>query len=161
MVGLVYKGLVMRNWIASVTVLCSVALFGAQAALSQQFVDPTGLVVETETGEFLVEGVERVELERAHELFVDSATFIDVRNVWRYDIAHIRGAIGMELNSEFSKEALVEHVAKDQPVVFYCNHSACPRSAIAAAMALTWGYTEVYHFADGWSVWSSYGYETE
>ena len=130
-------------------------------AQSQEFVDPTGLVVETEAGAFVVEGVERIEVERAHDLFLQGAVFVDLRNVWRYDISHIQGAIGLELNSQFSKEALAQHVAKDQSVVFYCNHSACPRSAIASALALTWGYTDVYHFADGWSAWSGNGLEQD
>ena len=148
-----------------------IAMLGAAAAVltllsagqsqSEQFVDPTGLVAETEIGEFEVDGVERIEVDRAHELFLEGAVFVDLRNVWRYDISHIRGAIGLELNSQFSEAALAEYVAKDQAVVFYCNHSACPRSAIASALALTWGYTNVHHFADGWSAWSGNGLEQD
>jgi rhodanese-related sulfurtransferase len=151
----------MQKWIAYLTIFAALAIVGAPKTWSQEFVDPTGLVTETSSGEFLVEGVERIELERAHELYLAGAVFVDLRNVWRYDIAHIRGAVGLELKSQFSEESLAEHVAKDQAVVFYCNHSACPRSAIASAMALTWGYTDVYHFADGWSAWSGNNYDQD
>lgn len=129
----------------------------AEPCQSQEFVDPTGLVVETEQGEFQVQGVERIDVERAYELFLQEAVFVDLRNVWRYEISHIQGAIGLELKSQFSEEELAKHVLKDQLVVFYCNHSACPRSAIASAMALTWGYSQVFYFADGWSAWSGKG----
>jgi rhodanese-related sulfurtransferase len=151
----------MRRWSVFATTCAVLAFLGAEQAQSQQFVDTTGLVVETEIGDFVVEGVERIEVDRAHELFLQDAVFVDLRNVWRYDISHIPGAIGLELKTQFSEEALAEHVAKDQAVVFYCNHSACPRSAIASAHALTWGYTDVYHFADGWSAWKGQGLEQE
>ncbi|WP_428647263.1 rhodanese-like domain-containing protein [Roseibium sp.] len=151
----------MRRWLACVAVFTALSLFGTANTLSQEFVDPTGLVKETSSGDFVVDGVERIDLERAHELYQAGAVFVDLRNIWRYDLAHIRGAVGLELNSQFNEESLAKHASKDQAVVFYCNHSACPRSAIASALALTWGYTDIYHFPDGWSAWSSSDYDKD
>ncbi|WP_164658698.1 rhodanese-like domain-containing protein [Tropicibacter sp. Alg240-R139] len=135
--------------------------FGAGESISQENIDRTDLVTKTDAGEFVVEGAERIDLDRALELYSEGAVFVDLRNVWRYDIAHIRGAVGLELNTQFSESSLAQHAAKEQPVVFYCNHSACPRSAIASAMALEWGYTNVYHFADGWSAWSGNNHDQD
>ena len=134
---------------------------GAGQSISQENIDRTDLITETASGEFVVEGADRIDLERALEFYQQGALFVDLRNVWRYDIAHIRGAVGLELNTQFSEESLAKHAKKDQTIVFYCNHSACPRSAIASAMALDWGYTDVHHFADGWSAWSGNNHDQD
>ena len=151
----------MQKLFARMAVVITLTGFGAVQAISRENIDRTDLITETASGEFVVEGAERIELERALELYLQGAVFVDLRSVWRYDIAHIRGAVGLELNTQFSEESLAKHAVKDQPVVFYCNHSACPRSAIASAMALDWGYTDVHHFADGWSAWSGNNYDQD
>lgn len=134
---------------------------GAGQSFSQENIDRTDLITETASGEFVVDGAERIGLDQALDLYSQGAVFVDLRSVWRYDIAHIRGAVGLELNTQFSEESLAENAAKDQTLVFYCNHSACPRSAIVSAMALEWGYTDVHHFADGWSAWSGNNHDQD
>jgi adenylate cyclase len=151
----------MQKFLLMMAAVITLTGIGAGQSISQENIDRTDLITETASGEFVVEGAERIDLEQALELYSQGAIFVDLRSVWRYNIAHIRQAVGLELNTQFSEESLATHAAKDQPMVFYCNHSACPRSAIASAMALEWGYTDVHHFADGWSAWSGNNHDQD
>ena len=85
--------------------------------------------------------------------------FIDVKRHIQYTVAHIPGAINLELNSEFTEEALAQHVSKAQAVVFNCSDPKCYRSAHASAKARSWGYSKAMYFSGGWSVWLKNGYE--
>ena len=156
----------MQKFITAAVMAFLVLIIGTTPGVTQDEVDHTSLITEIrpfETGssEFVVDGAVRIDVERAHELYESGAVFVDVRSTWRYDLAHIRGAVGLELHSQFTKENLAKYVEKNQLVVFYCNHSACDRSAHASAKALMWGYTDVYHFSNGWSAWSGNNYEQD
>ena len=151
----------MQKLLTAASLTCAIILGNTLPVFAQTNTDYEALITVTETPEYMVEGAKRIDHLEAHELYQKGAVFIDLRSTWRYDQAHIRGAVGLELNSQFSKERLSELAGKNQKIVFYCNHSACDRSAIASAKALTWGYTDVYHFADGWSAWSGYNYDQD
>ena len=126
----------MQKFLRMMVAVVILTSIDANQSSAQQNIDRVDLITETDSGEFIVDGAERIDLEQALELYSQGALFVDLRNAWRYDIAHIRGTIGLELNTQYSEESLAKHTAKEQPIVFYCNHSACPRSAIASAMAL-------------------------
>ena len=151
----------MQKFLTILAAASALAIFGATQTTSQENADHKLLIMETSSGEFLVYRAERVDHERALELYLQGVVFVDVRNEWKFNIAHVRGAIGLELDSQFSEESLAKHVAKDQPVVFYCDRASCARSANASAMALTWGYTNVHYFADGWYAWSGNNYDQD
>lgn len=116
------------------------------------------LWTKTSTGEFEIPGVEKVDSAQAHQLLQDGAIFVDVRREIQYKLAHVPGAINLDVNSMLSEQSLGEHVAKDQKVVFYCSDKTCYRSARASAMALSWGYTDVVYYAEGWVYWTARGY---
>ncbi|WP_294229572.1 rhodanese-like domain-containing protein [uncultured Shimia sp.] len=151
----------MQKFLLMIAAVLAVTGIGANQSIAQENSDRTDLITETASGEFVVEGAERIALERALELYSQGAVFVDLRSEWRYDLAHIRGAVGLKLDTQFSEESLAKHAKKDQAIVFYCNHSACPHSAIASAMALDWGYTNVHDFADGWSAWSGNNHDQD
>lgn len=153
----------MQKLLAAASLTCAIILGNTLPVFAQTNSDYEALITKTDTPEYMVDGAKRIDHLEAHELYQKGAVFIDLRSTWRYDQAHIRGAVGLELNSQFSKESLAEHAMQNQKIVFYCNHSACDRSASASASAkaLTWGYTDVYHFADGWSAWSGYNYDQD
>jgi len=79
---------------------------------------------------------------------------IDSRKRAEYIKGHIEGSINM-LNTEMTLEKLAA-VAPDRATIllFYCNGIRCMRSADAINKALTWGYTNIYWFRDGWRVWT-------
>jgi rhodanese-related sulfurtransferase len=58
-------------------------------------------------------------------------------------------------------ESLEAEVPKDEAVVFYCNAAACDRSSWGAALAIEWGWKDVYYFRDGYPGWTKAGYPVE
>ena len=49
---------------------------------------------------------------------------------------------------------------KDEEVVIYCHGPSCGHSSIACANAVSWGYTKVYYFRDGFPGWKAAGHPT-
>ena len=131
------------------------ALLASNSVVAQD--DWKGLITRTETG-FSVEGAEKVDAPHALELLEADETFVDVRRSTQYKLAHIPGAINLDVNTALDEQSLSEHVTKDQTVVFYCSDAGCDRSARASAMAVSWGYENVVYFADGWSTWIANDY---
>lgn len=64
---------------------------------------------------------------------------------------------GRELD-DLTEAALQEVVAKDELVVFYCNGTDCGRSSSSAALAVEWGWQEVYDFRQGFPGWQDAGH---
>lgn len=116
------------------------------------------LMTKLGNGEYEIAGAEKIDSEQAFQLQQEGAAFVDVRRESSFKLAHIPDAINLDVNSMLTQESLGEHVAKDQKVVFYCSDKTCYRSARASAMALTWGYTDVWYYAEGWAFWSAKGY---
>ena len=109
-------------------------------------------------GEFTVEGVPKIDLAEAKSLQEEGALFIDVRSEAGYVKGHIPGAVGLDLQTQLTKESLAEVAEKDQVVIFYCDGIYCYKSANACAKAITWGYTNVLYFSGGEPAWSKAGY---
>lgn len=133
--------------------LASITTVGAQN--SQDF---ASLVTKTQDSEFDIKGAVKIDRKRAFELNQQGVTFVDVRRAIQHQTGHIPGAISLELKSMLTPENLAKHIAKDQMVVFYCSDRQCYRSAHASAKAISWGYTNVLYYADGWSGWLAAGY---
>jgi rhodanese-related sulfurtransferase len=135
-------------------------IVGVSASYAQ-ITEHDHLVSWSYSGGFEIEGSEKIDSETAHKLFIDGVSFIDVRGPTSYLQGHIPGAIHLHSRSQLTEASLAKHVAKDQAVVFYCSYPTCKYSVEATSMAVYWGYTDVYYFAEGWSGWTSMGYETE
>lgn len=119
-----------------------------------------------------VAGAKTVSAAEAHKLWEDRAWFIDPRKPSQYEAARIPGAINLEYDPDpnqaaglsdqaMTEQTLTAEVPKDEPVVFYCNAGACDRSSWAAALALEWGWTDVYYFREGIPAWTAAGYAVE
>lgn len=128
------------------------ALLGASSAYASELVDATPLSVD---------GATTVDAAAAKQLFDQEAAFVDLRkeNVW--NSGRVPGAIWLDFQNGFTKEALLAAVDKDESLVFYCSGVRCPRSAQAATKALAWGYGSVYYFRDGFPAWKQAGYPIE
>ena len=115
----------MQKFIAVAITTSAITIGSSLPSFSKSETDYEALITKTGSSEFLVDGAERIDHKRALELYQQGALFVDVRAAWRYNLSHVRGAVGLELKTQFTEESLSEHADKDQPVVFYCDHSAC------------------------------------
>ena len=100
-----------------------------------------------------ISGATTVDVAQAKRLFMQGVKFIDVRSYSDWDAGRIPLAYHLELKKEFTREALSNLVAQDEPVVIYCNSVKWHRSAKAAKKAVEWGYSRVYYFRLGFPHW--------
>jgi rhodanese-related sulfurtransferase len=142
-------------------VLVQITFAALSMAHAQSDTDFMQLVHKTDSGTFEIEGAVSANPEQAAELLEAGVPFVDVRREIQFKTGHIPGAISIELKTQFTEERLNGEFPKDQQLVFYCSDAACYRSAHASTKAITWGYTDVVYFADGWSKWLAQGYPTE
>lgn len=108
-----------------------------------------------------VEGAATIGEEQAKALFDQGALFIDVRSQQAFDKGRIPDAVFLQLEDQFTQDALGELVKLDEPVVIYCQGEKCARAADAAERAVGWGYGEVYYYRSGFPGWKAAGYPVE
>jgi rhodanese-related sulfurtransferase len=113
-----------------------------------------------------VPGATTVDAAKAHELWKQRAWFVDPRKSGQFEAGRIPGALNIEYapgkpDQPLTAESLAAEVPKDEPVVFYCNAEGCDRSSWGAALAVEWGWQQVYYFRDGFPSWSKAGYPVE
>ena len=104
-----------------------------------------------------VDGATTVTVEEAVVLFDEEVVFVDVRKTSDFDAGRIAGAVHLDIKSALTEESLAAVVAKDEPVLFYCNGVSCHRSAQASALAVGWGYSKVYYLRNGYPAWEISG----
>lgn len=121
-----------------------------------------------------IPGATTIGPERAHELWQQDVAFVDPRPPSDYKVGHIPGSVRLQNDpdrswvedqsspgsdlDDLTEAALQEVVAKDEPVVFYCNGTDCGRSSSSAALAVEWGWQEVYYFRQGFPGWQDAGH---
>ncbi len=108
-----------------------------------------------------VEGSVRIDLDRAMSLWEDEVVFLDVRPVSNYDAGRILGAVNLHVDTVLSEDSIGDVVAKDAPVVVYCNGVKCGLSAKAIPMLVAWGYNDIYYLRDGFPGWEQAGFPIE
>ena len=83
---------------------------------------------------------------------------IDSRKPSDHAKGYIEGSINLP-DTETTAKTLASHIpTKSTPVIFYCNGIRCGRSAKAAKIAVSAGYTNIYWFRGGWGEWTAKGY---
>jgi rhodanese-related sulfurtransferase len=140
----------MRRLILSLT--AALALLPASAVLAQsELVENT---VES------VAGATTVDSAAAKQLFDQGAIFVDLRKSNAWDAGRVPGAKHIDM-PQFSQETLEKAAKKTDPVVFYCSGVKCPRSSAACEKALSWGYSKVYYYREGFPGWQKAGHPVE
>lgn len=105
-----------------------------------------------------VRGVAEIDAQTAKIYSERGVLIVDVRDDGSYARGHIPGSINLELTTELDEQALLEHIGKDDEVIFHCHNQYCPYSAYAAAKAVLWEFKRVYRFAAGFPEWEAAGY---
>ena len=109
-----------------------------------------------------VDGAVTVSAADAKALFDNGALFVDVRKSSDWDAGRIPGAVHLDnKKGKFTADALAEEIGKGDAVVIYCNGESCPRSSKGSVEAVSWGYTNVKYFRDGFPAWKAAGYPVE
>ena len=105
-------------------------------------------------------GIARIDTATAKEFYDRGVLFIDVRGD-SYEDGRIPGSTNIYWNGEFNEKTLADAASKNQEVVFYCDGPSCGLSIKASRAAVSWGYTDVYHYRDGYPAWKAAGYPIE
>ena len=110
-----------------------------------------------------VEGATKLDVPTAKSFYDKDVVFIDARSETNFKFDHIPGAISLPvLGDKFTEANLTMIVAKDKPVVFYCNCGpTCNYSPFAAKKAIEMGYQKVYFLKAAIDGWSEAGYPIE
>ena len=116
---------------------------------------------EEQVSPVTVPGATTVDTAAAKDLFDQGVVFVDTRTDADWEAGRIPAAVHLELKQVLSAARLSAVVQKDQLLVFYCNGPKCLRSAEGAAMAVAWGFTQVYYFRAGFPAWQAAGYAIE
>ena len=127
-----------------------------------RFAEYKALMTRDDDGLYNIEGATKIDAAQAKALFdAGDVTFVDVRAGGMFATGHIPGAVGLDVNLEFSEEHLSRVAGKSDAIVISCVGPFCPVSAWACAKALTWGFTRVYYFPGAAPAWKAAGYPIE
>lgn len=103
-----------------------------------------------------VPGATTIDAAQAKKLWLQGATFIDTRKGADWDAGRIPGAVHVNIKTkDFNPDYIGQFVAKDEPVVSYCNAEKCHRASKGAKKLVKFGYTKVYYFRSGFPSWKN------
>ena len=105
-----------------------------------------------------VSGASSIDATEAKQLFDAGVVFVDVRDISGRDYGYIPGSIFLDLELDFTEEALGDVIDREEPVVIYCAGHRCLRSSKAVEKAVSWGFTHTYYFRNGFAAWKVAGY---
>jgi adenylyltransferase/sulfurtransferase len=98
----------------------------------------------------------RIQPEEARSLIESGqVSVVDVREAWEYEKDHIAGAKLIPLARIISNPALID----SDNVVLVCEVGQ--RSGVAAEVAASLGYENLYNLEGGMSAWRTHGYPVE
>ena len=120
-----------------------------------------GIAAASGTAPMEIEGSERIGLDRALTLWEDEVAFLDVRPAENFEAGRVPGAVNLHVKTALTEESIGAVVAKNEPVVVYCNGVKCGLSAEAIPMLVSWGYTTIYYMREGYPGWEQAGYPVE
>jgi rhodanese-related sulfurtransferase len=117
-------------------------------------------------------GVTVVSAEQARKLVDGGVPIVDTRVANEYAQEHIRGAKSVPYKEKSAKDVAFDPkedsfdlaklpVAKNAPLIFYCNAGECWKSYKASKVAVEAGYTKIHWLRGGIPEWKSRGYPVE
>lgn len=102
-----------------------------------------------------VSGAQTVNVQQARDLWLQGVPFIDPRSLMDWEAGRIPDALHMEMKKPiYNSDTVLEFIGSyDAPVVSYCNSFGCHRAADLAKDLVSWGFTKVYYFREGYPAW--------
>jgi rhodanese-related sulfurtransferase len=107
-----------------------------------------------------VDGATRVDVHTAKTFFDRNVLFFDLQGGNPYSVLTIPGAVRGNV-LKMTRRSLSSIASKDQEIVFFERHYRYIGQAEAAAKAVYWGYTSIYHMHGGVWEWRDAGYPVE
>ena len=108
-----------------------------------------------------IAGATTIDAAAAKTMLDRGVPFVDVRSDEDWSLGYIPGAVHLDSDDAFGEESLIAVASKDQAVVIYCMGPRCLRSSQASAKAVSWGFTRVRYFREGFPAWTAAGYPFE
>lgn len=110
-----------------------------------------------------VSGAKSIGVEEVKRLWMQGVLCIDPRSNADWEAGRIPGALHMMTRSaSYNADTVLEHAGRyDAPIVSYCNAENCLRAADLARDLVSWGFTNVYYFRDGFPAWKNANYPYE
>jgi TolB-like protein/rhodanese-related sulfurtransferase len=114
-----------------------------------------------------IEGATNIDVQEAHAMHKRGVLFIDVHFQWNQE--HIPGAVLLEVwkgeGYRFNENALRRYADFDDEIVVYSSsgrsQSVGRQAAIGAAIAVSRGFNNIFHFPGGLDAWKKAGYPVE
>jgi rhodanese-related sulfurtransferase/tetratricopeptide (TPR) repeat protein len=113
---------------------------------------------EREVSPTEIAGATTIDAVAAKAMLDRDVPFVDVRADEEWNTGHIPGALHLDSDDAFSEASLSAVVGKNQEVVIYCMGPRCLRSSQACAKAVSWGFTQVRYFREGFPAWKAAGF---
>lgn len=121
---------------------------------------PWRKLISGKPGDYHVEGATRVDVHTAKTFFDRNVLFFDLQGGNPYSVLTIPGAVRGNV-LKMTRQSLSRIASKDQEIVFFERHYRYIGQAEAAAKAVYWGYTSIYHMQGGVWEWRDAGYPVE
>ena len=136
-------------------------LWAISCVLFYSIVFSSQSIAEDKVSPMTIDGATTVTTDEAKKLFDQGALFVDVRRDSDWEVGRVQDAIHLNSKSNFNEANLLKELKKDEPAIFYCNGEKCMRSSNTAAQAVSWGFTKVYYYRDGFPAWKKAGLPSE
>jgi rhodanese-related sulfurtransferase len=113
---------------------------------AQAFVDlyDAGMTVSREQ-------VRDIDEQQVKQLLATDALLVDARGPAAYNEKRIKGSVGLPNFASSGVRLALAGIPKDKPLVVYCLFRACGKGRAAYHAIRKCGFTNVYHFPEGWS----------
>jgi rhodanese-related sulfurtransferase len=97
-------------------------------------------------------------LDEVQQMKASGGLVVDARNPELYALGHIEGAVSLPLvEIDAALPDFLARVAKDQPLIIYCNGFGCPDSFDLGVFLIDAGYQDVRVFEGGYPEWNAAG----
>lgn len=135
---------------AFVALLCGMVYHFVNDAGLLANAEATATIQQAHAGRFIPKIGER----KVRSLLEGGAVFIDARFGRDYEAGHLEGAISVPVDaSDVELQKATADIAKDSPIVVYCQSSKCKHAEIVAIKLKDEGYSNISIFRGGWGEW--------
>ncbi|MBC8210380.1 MAG: rhodanese-like domain-containing protein [Gammaproteobacteria bacterium] len=118
-------------------------------------------LLASEVSPLQIDGATTIRSSEAKALFDQGILFVDVRSDADWEAGRIPGAIHLDVKKTLSEATLSAEASRDDKIVIYCNGEKCLRSAEACILAVSWGFTQINYFREGFPAWKAGANPTE